>query len=759
MAGPSIGGKAEGLRLLVEAGEQVPPYVVLEPGADVPAAVASLGPGPYAVRSSASDEDGSGSAQAGRYESYLNVAVADVAARVAEVRRSYGNAEGRSGAVIVQPMIESDVSGVAFSVHPAGILDQVVASAGAGAGAVVAGPEPARTWVTSTPDGRRYTYATSPDVPELLTPAQVDEVVAAAARVAQQRGAPIDIEWAYADGRLWLLQARPITTLAAAPRSTLDNANLVESYPGLVSPLTASFVPTAYEGVFRSLALRVTRDPELVAAYGDVLPRMVAGSSGRLYYRMESWYAALALMPFARRYIDVWQTSLGIEERSYESPPVRVTRRQRIRTAVGLVRELRRTPRELDRLQRGVTEVVAWFPSELARAATIADLTQLYDRVESELLSRWDVTLLNDARAFVAPALLRLLVRDDAAVNRLVSGIAAIESLKPVRELTALAADAPAELGAVTTTADAERFLAGDSLYAARLRSYIETYGDRYLEELKLESPTFRTDPLLLVQTVRELGASRRSAPPESDPRPSVRSRNPFVRALARAATEAIAGRESARLDRARVYGMVRAIVGKAGALLAAADAIDEPGDVFWLRLEEVLARQTESARSGPLRASATASLRDLVGQRKRDQAAYALLPPFRRLTFAGEPFDVHVPLATATETAAAAGGTRTGLGVSGGVATGQVLVVTDPRTVTDAAGKVLVTPMTDPGWVFLISRAAAVVAERGSLLSHTAIVARELGVPAVVGIPDATRRFVDGEVVTVDGGRGEVRR
>ncbi len=746
-----MGGKSAGLRQLVEAGERVPPYVVIAPADDVAEALAGLGDGPYAVRSDAAHEDAADTAHAGRYASYLDVPASEVAQRVAAVRASYGTTDPSRG-VIVQRMVAADSSGVAFSAHPAGILDQVVVTAGAGAGAVVSDGGRTRTWVTSTADARRYTYATDADVPDLLTPAQVDEVTAAALRVAAQRGVPIDLEWAYAGGTLWLLQARPITSLPGGPvgsTTTLDNSNLVESYPGLVSPLTASFVPTAYEGVFRSLALRVTRDPRLVAAYADVLPRMVAAASGRLYYRMESWYAVLSLMPFARRYIRVWQTSLGVVDRSYELPPVRIGWRQRLRTALGLARELRRTPRELATLHRDVTEVAAWFATELAGATTWAELTALYDRVATTLLARWDVTLLNDARAFIAPALLRLLVRDDARVNDLVSGIASIESLRPVRALAALAADAPAELTAIDSPAAAAAYVAGPSPYAARLRAYVASYGDRSLEELKLESPTFRTEPWLLIETVRGL-AGRAAGLHEHEPTPALPNRNPVVRAVAAAATSAIAGRESSRLDRARVYGMVRAIALRAGALLVAEGQVDDPRDVFWLTLDEAL---------GTPAVWGDQPLADRIARRRRDHDTYAALPPFRRLTFAGDPFDTHVPLAVTETATMARHDVVRGVGVSGGTATGRVVLVTDPRTVTDPTGAVLVTPMTDPGWVFLISRAAAVVAERGSLLSHTAIVARELGVPAVVGIAAATSLFTDGEVVTVDGDRGEVRR
>jgi pyruvate,water dikinase len=102
--------------------------------------------------------------------------------------------------------------------------------------------------------------------------------------------------------------------------------------------------------------------------------------------------------------------------------------------------------------------------------------------------------------------------------------------------------------------------------------------------------------------------------------------------------------------------------------------------------------------------------------------------------------------------------GTLRGIPCASGVARGRALVVRDPRSAPETAGRVLVAETTDPGWVFLLAPAAALVVEKGSLLSHTAIIGRELGVPTVVNVPGATERIPDGALVEVDGSSGEVR-
>lgn len=98
------------------------------------------------------------------------------------------------------------------------------------------------------------------------------------------------------------------------------------------------------------------------------------------------------------------------------------------------------------------------------------------------------------------------------------------------------------------------------------------------------------------------------------------------------------------------------------------------------------------------------------------------------------------------------------GLGCGEGIARGRAALVLDPAAAGEVGGKVLVAPMTDPGWVYLMVRARGLVVERGNPLSHTAILGRELGIPTVVGVEEATRRIRDGDELEINGGSGLVR-
>jgi pyruvate,water dikinase len=99
------------------------------------------------------------------------------------------------------------------------------------------------------------------------------------------------------------------------------------------------------------------------------------------------------------------------------------------------------------------------------------------------------------------------------------------------------------------------------------------------------------------------------------------------------------------------------------------------------------------------------------------------------------------------------------GVPVSKGIVEGEALVIMEPVLNADVKGKILISKMTDPGWVFLMSQAIALVTEKGSLLSHTAIVGRELGIPVVVAVQDVTQRIKTGERIRVNGSTGIIER
>jgi pyruvate,water dikinase len=304
--------------------------------------------------------------------------------------------------------------------------------------------------------------------------------------------------------------------------------------------------------------------------------------------------------------------------------------------------------------------------------------------------------------------------------------------------------------------------------FANCYREYLERFGERCPDELKLESVTLGDDPLPLLRAVGLLAG--RIASPGGEPRAHrnggrrADAERAVQEALARRPTRRLAfdwvlrqararirDRENLRFERTRLFGRVRRIFLEFGRRFVGLGLLDDPRDVFHLEVEEIL---------GLVEGTATSTdLKGLVAVRKAEyERRQRSEPPPDRFETCGAAA-IGIARGSGATTSPTDGETRTGLGCCAGTVRGPVRVVADPRTAGLQPGEILVAERTDPGWVILFPTAAGLLVERGSLLSHSAILARELGIPAVVSVAGLTRWLKDGDWVELDGAGGVVRR
>jgi len=221
--------------------------------------------------------------------------------------------------------------------------------------------------------------------------------------------------------------------------------------------------------------------------------------------------------------------------------------------------------------------------------------------------------------------------------------------------------------------------------------------------------------------------------------------------AILAAARARVRDRENLRFERTRVFGRARLISLEIGKRLAALDRLEEPRDIFFLEVDEMLAFVEGRAT--------TADLKGLVALRKAEFDRYRAEPaPADRFETRGA---VYVGNTYQTETAyvAPTGDVLKGLGCCPGIVRGPVRIIRDPHRVNVASGEIIVAERTDPGWVMIFPAAAGLLVEYGSLLSHSAIVAREMGLPTVVSLAGLTAWLKDGDWVEMDGSRGVVTK
>jgi rifampicin phosphotransferase len=799
-----------------------------------------------AVRSSAAEEDSVEHSFAGQYDSYLYVPPGDVAARVRDVWnaaasdrvQAYRRERGLTGpaprpAVIVQRMVDADASGVAFTADPvSGRRGICVVAATYGVGtALVSGDVNADTFHVSRtgeiverrivpknvahrqgPDG--ITEVAVPDA-QATRPAISDEqvlAVAALARTAERHfGRPQDIEWAIEKGQVYLLQSRPITSLPALadPDGALnlwDNSNIAESYNGITTPLTFSFARGVYEEVYRQFCRIIGVPEQRIVEQSDALRAMLGLVRGRIYYNLVSWYRILALLPGYQLNRQFMEQMMGVKEGlppELESKITPADWRTRLsdgvavlRMVVGLITAYNRLPRDITRFHERLERALgAGGDPSLQRAD---ELIASYRDLERQLLTRWDAPLVNDFFAMIFYGVLRKLVvswaGDESGTlqNDLVSGGGAIVSAEPAMRIERMAALVKNDDALLAVFCDGDMAAVRAAIVPhpelrEELDSYLATFGDRCLEELKLETTTLGDDPLLLVRAVGRVARGRRatdraapgpSAAVQLAPRADIRGdaerrvraalgSRPIRRAVfgwvLRHARARVRDRENLRFERTRVFGRVRRIFVELGKRYTAVGVLEEPRDIFYLTVDEALGWAGGT--------SASTDLRGLASVRKAEFARYRELPTpadrfeTRGMVHVGHDFITPVRASDVqhvnapTNGAQPDGDARRGTGCYPGTVRGIARVVRDPREATLEAGEILVAERTDPGWVMLFPAASGLLVERGSLLSHSAIVARELGLPAVVAIDGLTSWLESGDEVELDGRTGDVRR
>ncbi|MEX2389175.1 MAG: PEP/pyruvate-binding domain-containing protein [Phycisphaeraceae bacterium] len=820
-----VGAKAANLARLHAAGLAVPPFVVVTDAS--PETIAQLQPclarltqhgRPLAVRSSSIEEDREASSFAGLLSSVLHVAPVDVRAAIEKVQQAvqqprveaYRRDRGLAGeaptpAVIVQTMLDPDVSGVAFGADPvSGEVDVCVISAVAGcAEALVDGAVDGQTWrVDNAGCIVNRTIASGDEL--LLSDEQLIAISELTRRAGELFGRPQDVEWAIKAGKLWVVQSRPITTLPSPQRDqggvrrVWDNANISESYGGITTPLTYSFARSAYEGVYRAFCQLMGVPDERVRANDDMFGRMLGLFRGRVYYNLFNWYRLIAMLPGYASNRRFMEQMMGVREPMPDevlSNVAPVGWRGRWRDRLQLVRSVGTLLFRYVTLGGATRRFNARVDAALApgpeaiQSMSLDALAGEYRRLERSLLSRWDAPLVNDFFTMICFGLLRRCIQrwgGDAAwghVGQLLSGDTGMVSAEPVRQIESMGRLAANIEGAATMLLEADRaqvnpMLDREPALRNAVATYLDRFGDRCMDELKLEAATLHEDSTPLWRAIGQAAMCQRDVRESDAQRPNCRAdaqraldqaigrrpvRRLVLRMLVRFARMHLTMRENLRFQRTRVFGRVRRIVLRMGERLHAAGQLDRADDVFYLNLDELFSFVEGGATC--------TNLSSLASMRRAEFEAYAQQPaPPERFETRGA---AHLHPALSAVVSQATESNRSscdhghpadgasilqGTGCHPGRVRGVVRRVVDARRAAPAPGQILVAERTDPGWVTLFPGAAGVLVQRGSVLSHAATLAREMGIPTIVSLAGLMDAIHDGDLVEMDGEAGTVR-
>lgn len=734
-----------------------------------------------AVRSSGTAEDLAAASFAGQHDTFLNVsgenALLDAvracwaslwSPRAVGYRAHEGWDAGREPqlalAVVVQVMVPAEWAGVIFTADPvSGRRDRIVLEAVRGLGeALISGQATGLQYILDkstlrllNPAGAPPAAQDRPDMPRAI----IEELAPLAVQVEGGFGSPQDIEWACADGRCYLLQARPLTALpladgssdtgggprpdaSPAPHGKSRYSRVQRAFaPNAIDHVPVAFYPFDYSLFFRplpirafaalrSLGLSVPPSSEVFVEVGDGVVQLALPTIRPTPKALLLPFRLLSVLGADwNEWLNECRATLVAQAMKIDGEDLRVLSEEELWERI-------------ERLQKLLLDLTVrrfiYFPHGLY-------ITQVFALLLRLAVGRRAATLEQDLLSDIPCA--------TTEANRELAGLAQkARSSEKLRRL--FSEGSPEQLP--TRLADSEE---GRAL-TAQVDAYLQRYGLRETAMPSAALPALRDDPDVVYGLLKGLvagGAREHSAesPPElpGDTGTAGRAqgaRRKLVAALTRgrlgvkkrlllprllrslaAARAFVAFREDSHFYMFLAFPVIRRVALEIGRRLVERGVLEQAEDIFYLRMEEI--RTPESAEVTKARVNSRKQARRAV------EGRYTVVP------------------AELLEQAGSSGELR-GTGVSSGQAIGQVRIVKSERDFWKLQkGEVLVAPYTNPTWTPLFAVARAVVVDAGGTASHAAIVAREYGIPGVMGVGNATAQLRDGQRVLVDGKRGRV--
>lgn len=742
---------------------------------------------PVAVRSSATAEDLPGMSFAGQQESYLNVCGEDSVlsavqrcwaslwtARAIEYRSRYNiSPEEVSLAVVVQEMVTADAAGVLFTANPMnGVRSQVVINAAWGLGeAIVSGKVNPDTFVVDSVIGKvieqqinkkevmtvRTAEGTHEEaVPEekrtqaVLNTSQIDELVSLGVKIEELYEWPMDIEWTIDSGRISIVQARPITVLPGHnPQKGEFNDSLTGYYLWANSNVGEAFSDVMTPCTW-SLAQILFIDEQTMAACA--VP-FVGNIGGRFYLNQSVAMSLMAALGIdQKKYYEMTEEVVGRVPEGLEIPVIPLSR-EHVLSSMGPITQrlaqrrsekikklddfLAATPERCEKMENTIAAISngqglidMWQNEVLPFALECYEMLDAATKQQGEDLSGGWTDIRGKLQKMVGEK------ETNALLTGLVDGENQLASLGPVVGLNQLARG---EIDRVT---------------------FIRKYGHRSPHELEVSIPRPAEDPEWIDKQLDGLREAKVDAGAllqrQKEARDTawerLRARDPHqekpVRKLVDQWAKIARDREAVRSEFVRAFWVIRDFMLRAGKI----SGIGE--DIFFLSVDETLALLSGDNTSVAY-----------IPERRANYNNYCALPPYPALILGYfDPFKWAADPERRSDLFDSRGnGVTKSQGITGfagaaGIVEGKARVI---LTVEEGEqlkpGEILVTASTNIGWTPLFPRAAAVVTDVGAPLSHAAIVARELGIPAVVGCGNATMSLQTGDLVRVNGEEGTV--
>ncbi len=804
----AVGAKAEGLLFLKEHQFCVPDFFLLENQL-----LTSLASGEFlaqkwveqwvqkhqiqsdtlwAVRSSANVEDGNSASYAGLFRTEINVSLAQLPAAMLHVIEGYAAVSGlpyasveqMSFGLIIQQMVPSEYAGVLFSHNPFDHSDdRIYMNIVPGLGiSLVSGQENALSvilaenqteWVNESEDfdgqtydaGNKRIHQSGKAIRQAVTPF-LPEITQGIRRLVKLKKHPVDVEFAIAGGILYWLQVRPITShQESGPTYIWDNGNIGENYPGITLPLSVSFVRYTYRKAYTSMSVFLGMDQKALDINQPLFAQMVGEINGSLYYKVTAWQQLLYQLPLGKKTSKQITKILNMEEAAFTPLSIRSSWLSYLVLLFNLLSSLLLFKKHKRIFEARYANILSSYKQSGFQGKNLAALRSDFHHIDKELAENWIVPVLNGFFAMVTFSAVKKIASTARFqkdypnfANDILFAQGDIISVSIVRDFQALIqmikrdekADAlfnhetPEGLSKTLEN----QFPAIDQ----QIKLYIERYGERCDGgELKMETRNYKDDPL---RFLAQLQSNVRGAFPGSGPtmvfdyKMVLKEQYPFqplrrwaLSILIKITLNRIRDRENYRFLRTKAFAMVRNLFRAMDQRLLENGWIEQPGDSLYLELQDILNEQAAPQYS------------TIVAVNKARYAPYWDQEPVTRYIQNNKGFFPQIKEASSTALTA-----LKGIGCCSGTITAKIAIISSSSVdSTQLAGRILVARFFEPGWIHLFAQAAGIVSEKGNLLSHTAILCREMGIPAIVGVKGILDSLQDGDTIQMNGSTGAI--
>ncbi len=775
----------------------------------------------FSVRSSGVSEDSSKKSFAGQFDSFLFICKkkdllffikkcwASTYSKRALIYRynSKSILSNFSIAVIVQEMINGDKSGVMFTKNPQNnSVNEIIINSTYGLGeGIVNGELKTDLFVFDKIDksikselakkeekivlNKKSKMGTTKSKikKELgkkpsLSKKEIEKLIFLGKKIEKIYGFSQDIEWTIKDNNIFILQTRPITTISKKNRSKIiwDNSNITESFPGITKPLTFSFAKMAWANVYRQTSRSMGVSNKKIKENNELFNNMLGLVHGRVYYNLNNWYKMLLFYPFFNKNKQYYEEMIGLKE-TVEHKKIKPFDIKKIFQSLKVIFGIFKNYLTLDK------EVVFFqknFNKNYKKTAQInfdksnsKELIDIFKYEKSKLMSNWKVEGINDFYAMIFYGLLQNLSDNydlkskKSVVNDLFCAEEDMSSIRPTKYLLFIAGEIKKDKKLFDLFKKNNEKTILKEIKKPRFKSlnkkisdYLERFGYRFIDELKLEENTLKDDPSFLIrilknyldikdlniQNIHENEIKKRK---NAEKIVAQKLKFKFFRKILfywvlKNARKNVKYRENLRLYRSKIFGITRELFRNIGRDFKENKTIDGSNDIFYLKIKEI---------SDYIEGSIDKKyLKELIKKRKKEYNHFKKEElPSRIITY-GKNNIISKGNIGSIETNGQKNILK-GTTASPGVVTNKVKMILSKNDDIKLNGEIIVAEKTDPGWVLLFPSASGLLIERGSVLSHSAIVARELGLPTIVGIKDLTKKIKNGQVVTMDANKGIV--